>query len=155
MASWQKCQKRLIRLKPQRKMKRFPSKQKAIDLAIWQNHSYQFKEYSGVVLSTQGDYLVVPKPHPTFEVEEYEELLHDYSKMSYRHIQQIRIDDNPLKHWEYIAGSIAVLDGELLRFIISAKVPLKRFIRYELACRGYDKDMKWVGFNKAQEIWLK
>jgi len=28
-------------------------------------------------------------------------------------------------------------------------------IRYELAARGYDKDHKWVGFEKAEEVWLE
>ena len=34
----------------------------------------------------------------------------------------------------------SVAHGETLRFILNTKIPLKRFIRYELACRGYDKN---------------
>ena len=44
----------------------------------------------------------------------------------------------------------SVAHGETLRFILNTKIPLKRFIRYELACRGYDKNFKWVGFDKAE-----
>jgi len=50
---------------------------------------------------------------------------------------------------------LSVIHGEVLRFILSAKIPLEKFIKYELACRGYDKDFQWVGFDKAEAIWLK
>ena len=56
---------------------------------------------------------------------------------------------------EEIAGMFSIVHGETLRFILSAHIPLERFIRYELACRGYDKDFLWVGFDKAENIWLK
>jgi hypothetical protein len=49
----------------------------------------------------------------------------------------------------------SVADGETLRFILSAKILLERFIRHELASRGHNENMKWVGFEKAGEIWLK
>ncbi len=65
------------------------------------------------------------------------------------------MDDDPLSHWEEIAGMFSVAHGETLQFILSAKIPLEKFIRYELACRGYDENFQWVGFEKSQEIWLK
>ena len=149
-----KLKRQILQQKP-KPMRRLPNKQKAIDLALWQNHSYQFNDNYGVVLSAQGDYLVIKRVHPTFEDFDYEKLPSNHSNMSYKHIKHIRMDDDPLPHWEAIAGTISILDGEVLRFILSAKVPLKRFIRYELSCRGYDEHMKWVGFDKAQEIWLR
>tara|TARA_Y100000815_G_scaffold275744_1_gene316719 strand:+ start:37972 stop:38127 length:156 start_codon:yes stop_codon:yes gene_type:complete len=46
-------------------------------------------------------------------------------------------------------------NGGLLRFLLIYQIPLEKFMRYELACRGYDKDHKWVGFKKAEKICLK
>ncbi|WP_299884296.1 hypothetical protein [uncultured Lacinutrix sp.] len=136
-------------------MTRFPNKQKAIDLAIWQNHNHRFDDNYGVVLSSKGDYMVFQTDHPSFSKSEFENLPVDYKKMDYNHIQQIRMDADPLPHFEEIAGMFSLAHGETLRFILNTKIPLKRFIRYELACRGYDENFKWVGFDKAEEIWLK
>lgn len=49
----------------------------------------------------------------------------------------------------------SIADGEVLRFILALNIPLEKFIRYELAARGYDEDHKWVGFPQAKKIWLK
>ena len=136
-------------------MKRFPSKQKAIDLALWQNHNHRFGDTYGVVLSSKGDYMVVETDNTSFSKKEFEKLSADYTKMSYKHIQQIRMDENPLSHFEEISGMFSTAHGETLSFILSAQIPLKRFIRYELASRGYDEKFNWVGFEKAEEIWLK
>lgn len=136
-------------------MTRFPSKQKAIDLALWQNHNHRYDDNYGVVLSSKGDYMVFQNDHPSFKKSDFEALPTDYLNMDYTHIQQIRMDEDPLSHFEEIAGMFSVAHGETLRFILSAKIPLEKFIRYELACRGYDKDFLWVGFEKAEKIWLK
>ena len=63
--------------------------------------------------------------------------------------------EDPLNHWEEIRGIYSIMDGELLRYILQSKIPLEKFIRFELASRGYDKDYRWCGFEKAEEIWLK
>jgi hypothetical protein len=136
-------------------MTRFPNKQKAIDLAVWQNHNHRFDDNYGVVSSIDGDYMIFQTDHPTFNKSDFEKLPRDYSKMKYKHIRKIRMDDDPLSHWEEIAGMFSVAHGETLRFILNTKIPLKRFIRYELACRGYDENFNWVGFDKSEEIWLK
>jgi len=65
------------------------------------------------------------------------------------------MDRDPLRHWEEIRGMVTVIEGELLRFILEKKIPIDKLIRYELAVRGYDKDHKWCGFDKAKEVWLK
>ncbi len=65
------------------------------------------------------------------------------------------MDEDPLPHFEEIRGMFSVLHGEILRYILEVKIPLDKFIRYELANRGYDKDHLWVGFEKAEEIWLE
>ena len=134
---------------------RFPNKQKAIDLALWQNHNHRYDDNYGVVSSIDGDYMIFQTDHPTFEKSDFEKLPRDYSKMKYKHIRQIRMDVDPLSHWEEIAGLFSNLHGEHLRFILSAKIPLEKFIRYELAVRGYDKDFEWVGFERAEKLWLK
>lgn len=109
----------------------------------------------GAILSIEGDYLVVAVNHPTFEWEEFEELPDDYSDISYTEIRQLRQDIDQLPHWEQLCGAFSVMDGELLRFLLEYQVNLERFIRYELASRGHDKNHKWCGFEKAEEIWLK
>lgn len=136
-------------------MIRFLDKQKAFDFCLWQNHNHRFDDNSGVVSSIDGDYMIFQTDHPTFETGDFEKIPRHYSKMSYKHIRHIRMDEDPLPHWEEIAGMFSTAHGETLRFILNTKIPLKRFIRYELACRGYDENFKWVGFKKAEEIWLK
>ncbi|MGY8909793.1 MAG: hypothetical protein ACKVIG_08035 [Flavobacteriales bacterium] len=126
-----------------------------MDHAIWNNHNHRFEDNYGAVLSSEGDYIVCKTDHSSFEKSEFEALPVDYSKMDYQHIQQIRMDVDPLPHWEEIAGLISTIHGETLRFILGTQITLKRFIRYELMCRGYDENFQWVGFDKAKEIWLK
>ncbi len=137
-----------------KKLIRYPNKQKAIDKAIWLNFKNQNNKY-GSILSVKGDYLLVPKNHQSFKGESFEVLPNDYSKISYPHIQQIAIDEDPLDHLEEIRGMFSTTSGELLRFILKTKLPLKKFIRYQLALSGYDENFDWVGFDKAEEIWLK
>lgn len=67
----------------------------------------------------------------------------------------MRMDKEPLPHLSEIIGTFSVMDGELLRFILHAKIPLEKLIRYELAMRGHDKNHRWCGFEKAEEIWLE
>lgn len=136
-------------------MQRFPSKAKAIDLAIWQNNNHRFNDTYGVVLSSKGDYMVLEADHPSFENSEFEKIPADYSKMKYKDIAQIAMDDDPLPHWEEIRGMVSTVHGETLRFILKTNIPFEKFIRYELASRGYDENFKWVGFDNAEEIWLK
>lgn len=131
-------------------------RQKALDHAVWLNFFYrtQTKRY-GVIQSIHGDYFVVYTDHPSFEGETFETLPNDYTEMSFQEIEKIGMDEAPHDHWETIKGMVSVLHGEILRFLIAMKVPLERFIRWELACRGFDTNHKWVGFEKASEIWLK
>ncbi len=129
--------------------------QKALDEAVWINFRHRTTDYKvGVIESVKGGYILAHPDHSMFEGEHFEPLPSDYSEMTYKHMTTIGMDEDPLKHWEEIRGAFQVLDGELLRFILAKKVPLKKMIRFELACRGYDKNHKWVGFEKAQKVWL-
>lgn len=133
---------------------RFPSKQRAIDQALWINFKSPNKLPFGVVESAEGDYLVVPSTHPTFEADEFEQLPTSYVNMDYRHIRSIFIANNPLDHWAQLIGMLQVQSNEVLRFILHFNIPLEKFIRYELASNGHDENGKWCGFEKAKEIWL-
>ena len=75
--------------------------------------------------------------------------------MDYKQVRNTCMDVDPLAHFEAIQGMISLMNGGILRFILKYKVPLERFIRYELACRGYDENHLWCGMDKAKEIWLK
>jgi len=138
------------------KLPRHPSKQKALDHALWLNFKHRVQGHTyGVIQSAKGDYLVVPTDHVSFQGEAFETLPENHADMDYSQIRQIGMDEDPLDHFEDIRGTFSVMDGELLRFILHAKIPLERFVRKELANRGYDKDHHWCGFDRADEVWLE
>jgi hypothetical protein len=64
----------------------------------------------------------------------------DYSKITYDDIRHIKMQYDPLRHWEDLTGTFAVMNGKLLRFLLHTKIPLEKLIRHELASRGYDKN---------------
>ena len=132
------------------------NRQKAIDFAVWLNfkHRLEGKQF-GAIQSVEGDFIITSPSHPSFIGEEFEILPTDYLKMSFKQIRNIFMDMEPLSHFEQIKGMVSVMDGELLRFILKYQVPLEKFIRFELASRGYDENHLWCGFEKAEEIWLK
>ncbi len=78
----------------------------------------------------------------------------DYSTISYKQLDTIRQDEEPLPFWSALVGLVSTADGEILRFILENKMPFDKIIRYELALRGFDKNHRWCGFDKAREIWL-
>ncbi len=136
-------------------MKRYSNKQKALDDALWLNFEFRTSGDSFGVVKSKDDYLVTNKKYKTLSNRTFKVLPKNYTDMDYKNIQQIVSDEDPLHHWEDIRGMFSVMDGEILRYILHAKIPLEKFIRYELASRGFDKDHKWCGFEKAKEIWLK
>jgi len=78
----------------------------------------------------------------------------DYLNISYKQLDKIRQDKEPLPFWESLVGMFTVTDGEILRFILENKMPLDKIIRHELALRGFDKNHRWCGFDRARDIWL-
>lgn len=60
---------------------------------------------------------------------------------------------NPIFPWEELIGTFQMMDGTLLRFILEYQVPLHLFACYALACRGYDMQNTWVGFETSDKIW--
>ncbi|MEP0264178.1 hypothetical protein [Dokdonia sp.] len=137
-------------------MIRHQKKDKAFDNALWLNfeHRTTDKEY-GVMQSIEHDYLVILADHPTFVGEAFEVLPDNYASLCYDRIAEIFADRNPLWFWEELKGLFSSTNGEILRFVLAHHIPLEKFIRYELASRGYDNNQHWIGFTNAKKIWLK
>ncbi|WP_027879245.1 hypothetical protein [Mesoflavibacter zeaxanthinifaciens] len=134
----------------------FDSKQKAIDHCMYLNFKYRIANICfGVLHGPDNNWAVCEEATAQeMDMEFLNVLPKDYSEMSYDNIRHIRMDQDPLPHWDSIIGLFSVADGEILRYILYAKIPLEKLIRHELAGRGYDKNHRWVGFDKACEIWL-
>jgi hypothetical protein len=63
--------------------------------------------------------------------------------MSYDEIRHIRMDKESLPHLEALMSHFSTMDGEILRYILYAKIPLEKLIRFELADRGFDENHRW------------
>lgn len=133
-------------------------KQKAIDALLWKNFEARNEGVFYKLFQKQGkgDFVIQKANTPEGMYNLYSTTVRqkNYKKISYTDIQKIAQEDDPLYHWEEIRGLFSSFDGELLRYILHAKIPLEKFIRYELASRGFDKAHQWVGFEKAEKIWL-
>ena len=132
-------------------------RQKALDDAVWKNFLLRQRGCSPFhVVGKTGEMCAVVSDDilEFFDQTIDHPLPEDYADITYDHISLIAQDGDPLNHWSEIKGMFSSTDGEILRFIIAMEVPLEKFIRHELASRGYDKDHNWCGFDKAKEIWL-
>ncbi|QMU65976.1 MAG: hypothetical protein GKR88_17965 [Flavobacteriaceae bacterium] len=131
-------------------------KQKALDNALWLDFVHRIKQkIFSVVHIPQEHYLVMPTesiPRRNMVVSGKSK---DYSQMTFEAISTIKLDRDPLWHWEQILGMFSVTDAEILRFILKYQVPLEKIIASELANRGYDENNHWIGFEKAKKIWLR
>ncbi len=136
-------------------MEHFTDLQKAHDYAKWLSFKYRQQESKyGVVHGPCDDYVVCDKEFMEDLESKFISSPNEYTAMTYDHIQSIYTDDDPLRFMEEIKGMVATVHGETLRFLLHYKIPLDKWIRYELASRGYDLNHEWVGFDKAEEIWL-
>ncbi|QTE23316.1 hypothetical protein [Polaribacter cellanae] len=135
----------------------FDNKQKAIDHCMWLNFKYRISGIRfGVLHGSENNWVVCEEATAQeMEMEFLDILPKDYSEMTYDDIRHIKMQYDPLRHWEDLTGTFSVMDGELLRFLLHAKIPLEKLIRHELAGRGYDENHRWCGFDRASEIWLK
>ncbi len=135
----------------------FDNKEKAIHHALWLNFKYRIASITfGVIEHPNNKWAVLEvATAKEMEIPFLDIVPKDLSDMTYDHIRHIRMDNEPLPHWEEISGMLSVMDGEILRYILHAKISLEKLIRYELAGRGYDINHRWCGFDKAEEIWLK
>ena len=135
----------------------FSNRFKAIDTAKWLNFIDRSDEYFYVVckhgqhgfavreLETTGQ-----KPSSWLDI-----IPANYSKMGYEHLASIFSDSDPLPHMEDIRGMFSILNNQILLFILKEKLPLEKFIKKELASRGYDNHNLFIGFKAAEKLWLK
>jgi hypothetical protein len=134
----------------------FDSKEKAIDHALWLNFKYRIANIPFGIIKFKNQFAVLEQSTACeMNVEFLDILPNDLSELSYDNLRHIRMDKEPLPHWESIIGHFSVMDGELLRYILHAKIPLEKLIRFELAGRGFDENHRWCGFDKASEIWMQ
>lgn len=131
------------------------SLQRAIDTALWMNFKYRKEKRSYQVVHDKKTKLYQVVPQKGRRRSSFIEKPENYLQMSYKHIESIRYEVEPLPHWEVIMGLFSSIHGDILRFIIMYQVPIEKLIRYELACRGHDKNSVWIGFDKALEVWLE
>lgn len=124
--------------------------------ALWLNFKYRIAKITFGVIEYKGSWAVLEEATAKeMKVEFLDILPKDLSEMNYNNIRRIRMGKNPLPHLEEIFGMISTMDGEVLRYILHAKIPLEKIIRFELAGRGFDKNHRWCGFDKANDVWLK
>jgi len=135
----------------------FDTQQKAIDHCLWLNFKYRIAGIKfGVINGPDNNFAVCEEATAEEMGLSFLDILpENHSHVSYRELDVIRQDQEPLPFWESILGIITVTDGEILRYILENKIPLDKIIRHELAGRGYDKNHRWCGFDKAREIWLQ
>lgn len=134
----------------------FDDQQKAIDHAMWLNFKYRIAGIVfGVIHGPEDNWAVCEQATADeMEMTFLDILPKDYSKISYKQLDTIRQDEEPLPFWSALVGLVSTADGEILRFILENKIPLDKLIRHELALRGFDKNHRWCGFDRAREIWL-
>ena len=126
----------------------FDELQKAIDFAFWKNYVHRAEGGKhGIINGPDDNYIVVDEGTRLSSKETFLGVIpKDYRRMSYQHIAYILRDEDPHAHLEKLSGLFSVTDGDVLRFVLYSKIPLEKWIRYELASRGYDEYMNWVGF---------
>ncbi|WP_292942894.1 hypothetical protein [Olleya sp. UBA1516] len=133
----------------------FDKKQKAIDHCMWLNFKYRIAGITfGIINGPKNNFAVCEEATAAEMQMSFLDILPDnHFELSYRQLDIIRQDIELLPFWESIIGMVSVIDGEILRYIIEDKIPLDKIIRHELAGRGFDKNHRWCGFDKAREIW--
>ncbi|WP_396602057.1 hypothetical protein [Algibacter sp. R77976] len=134
----------------------FDKEQKAVDHCLWLNFKYRIAGISfGVINGPDNNFAVCEEATAReMEMNFLDILPENHSQLSYTQLDVIRQDQEPLPFWESIIGMISIMDGEILRFILEQKIPIDKIIRHELALRGFDKNHRWCGFDKAREVWL-
>ena len=135
----------------------FNKQQKAIDHCLWLNFKYRIANITfGIINGPDKNYAVCEEATAEeMELRFLDILPSDYSDLNYKQLDVIRQDQELLPFWESIIGIVSVVEGDILRFILDKKIPLDKIIRHELALRGFDKNHRWCGFDKARDIWLE
>ena len=127
-----------------------------LDEAVWINFRHRTTDYRvGVIQSVEGGYILAHPNHSVYENEHFEVLPSDYSDMSYEHIASIGMDEETLKHWEEIRGTIQIIDGEILRFILAKKVPLEKLSNTNLPVVVMIRITSGLVLKKPRKFGLK
>lgn len=81
----------------------------------------------------------------------------DNIKLSERldRIEKLLVANKKVLTFDEACDYTGISKSYLYKLTSQNEIPLEKLIRYELACRGYDAETKWVGFDKAKQIWLK
>lgn len=130
------------------------------DKAVHQSIILNFKRTAknltfGVIHGPEDNWAVVSDGVRDNMDKDFINIPSNYVDIDFDQIKDIFKDNDQLPYWETIRGMVSVIDADVLRFILSTKVPLEKVIRYELACRGLDTEGKWCGFEQAEKIWLE
>jgi hypothetical protein len=135
----------------------FDSQEKAIYHCLWLNFKYRIAGIRfGIIDGPNNNFAVCEQATADeMNITFLDILPKNYAEMSYYEIRHIRTDKEPLPNLKALIGYFSKMDGEILRYILYAKIPLEKLIRFELAGRGFDENHRWVGFEKANEIWLQ
>lgn len=128
----------------------FSDPAKAVDFALWLKFKYRMDKREFIIQEEAPDsYRVVPSDG----MQKSKILIpENYSDMDYKEIETIHKDLTPLNHWQELGEIISNGHDELLRFILFYQVPLEKWVRYELASRGYDNQYHWLGVEKSKEV---
>lgn len=133
----------------------FQSKQKAIDYALWLMFEKRRNNFRFQVVQVKNYFHVLPETSKIKVDHSKINFEPTYKDMTYSEIEAVAQDRDGLAHWDKIRGMVSTMDGETLRFILAHDIPIEKFIRYELANRGYDENHLWCGFDEAKKVWLK
>lgn len=129
---------------------------KSRDRALWLEFEHRNVQKQFVVIDGPEDNFAVSDLQTAEEMEmihQYYSLPETYEHLSYKDLEIIAKDTEMLPHWEELLGKFAVMEGELLRFILQYKIPLEKIICNELANRGFDENNQWIGFDEAKKLW--
>lgn len=135
----------------------FSNQFKAIDAAKWLNYIDRSDTYNYIICRHGKNEFRVTEARITHKKPStwLDIIPANYTRMSYDHIGSIYSDIDPLSHMEDIKGMFSILNNQILLFILQEKIPLEKFIKKELASRGYDNHNTFIGFKAAEKLWLK
>lgn len=78
-----------------------------------------------------------------------------YENLSYDHLKSVSKEFELERFMENIKGAFSNMSNQELLFILNKRIPIIKFIRLEIANRGFDEHNDWVGFTAAEKIWCK
>lgn len=135
----------------------FDTFSKASHYALWLDVKHRADNVNFVVCKLREECFIVYEHEKAKEqnLDIIVPLAHILKDISYQDISTIAKDAEPLSFWESIRGMFSIQNNELLMFMLEYNIPFELFIRYELACRGIDKHNRWIGFDKAEKVWLE